>query len=71
MLPVQLGSLFEAVLSEYLRGFELVVRLIVGVLAVHGALEEADDVASAVGLLADDFSEGLKARVLYVSMWAV
>ena len=47
------------------------VGLIVGVLAVDGALEEADDVASAVGLLADEISEGLEAGVLYVIVWAV
>ena len=52
-------GLFGAVLHEHLGGFELVVRLVVGVLAVYSALEETDDVASAIGLLADDVSEGL------------
>ena len=52
-------GLLGAVLLEHLGGFELVVRLVVGVLAVYSALEETDDVASAVGLLADDFPEGL------------
>ena len=71
MLGARLGGVFVAVVGQYPGGFELVVRLVVGVLAFDGALEEADDVASAVGLLVDDLAEGFESVVLYVYVRAV
>ena len=62
---------FGAVAPEHLGGFEAVVRLEVGELTFHGVDEEPADGLSAVGLFADEGSEGLQAGVLYVYVWAV
>ena len=52
-------GLLGAVLLEHLGGFEAVLRLEVGEPTFHGVVQEAGDGSSAVGLLADDFAEGL------------
>ena len=71
MLFGRLVGPFESVPHENLGGLDSVVRLEFGEITIRGVVEEIDDGLSAVCLLADDFSEGLEAGVLYVIVWAV